>query len=427
MTDLNNFIYTDGMHDVLAVYVNRLLAATLRSEYKNIETLTANRTLSDADTPIQRLDGDGSSWDVMMPTPDAVENHVFLVVNASSGAEVLTLKSNDEVTTLKALAPGGVAFLLPDGDGGYLEASGITDHGALSGLSDDDHAQYLLATGLREWSEQASDPSTPGANKWKLYFKSGGLYFVDDAGTVIGPLGGGSDFLAVLSSAEISITGTNTATLGRMHVCSGSGNYTVTLPAASGNAGKFLGFRFTNTGITTLDGNAAETIDTVTTRPYYQGWTVVLMCDGLNWHTINGVTAGKTQMFFPAQFDTNAGVTHYIDTGQRLNYYAYSTTVNNGDWIEVGLWLSAGTYTCELVGYTGSAGAKLDWTLNGVSQTTAQDWYSASPTKNVVKTFTLTVPFTGYHVLKGTVNGKNASSSGYAWYLSCGSIYPAAY
>lgn len=65
---------------------------------------------------------------------------------------------------------------------------GVTDHGALTGLTDDDHPQYLLASGLREWDEQGSNPSTPSANKWKLFFKSGGLYYIDDAGVVLGPL-----------------------------------------------------------------------------------------------------------------------------------------------------------------------------------------------------------------------------------------------
>lgn len=76
---------------------------------------------------------------------------------------------------------------------------GITDHGALSGLADDDHPQYhndtrgdalyLQLSGLSEWNEQAGDPPTPSANKWKLYFKSGGLYIIDDTGAVIGPVG----------------------------------------------------------------------------------------------------------------------------------------------------------------------------------------------------------------------------------------------
>ncbi len=72
------------------------------------------------------------------------------------------------------------------GDGAQI------DHGGTAGLGDDDHTQYLLATGLREWTEQGSDPSTPGANKWKLYFKAGGLYQIDDAGVVTGPFGTGS-------------------------------------------------------------------------------------------------------------------------------------------------------------------------------------------------------------------------------------------
>ncbi len=65
---------------------------------------------------------------------------------------------------------------------------GVTAHNALSGLSADDHTQYLLTSGLRDWDEQASNPSTPATNKWKLFFKPSGLYYIDDAGVVLGPL-----------------------------------------------------------------------------------------------------------------------------------------------------------------------------------------------------------------------------------------------
>lgn len=37
--------------------------------------------------------------------------------------------------------------------------------------------------------EQAADVATPAAGFWKTYFKEGGLYWVDDAGVVAGPLG----------------------------------------------------------------------------------------------------------------------------------------------------------------------------------------------------------------------------------------------
>lgn len=45
--------------------------------------------------------------------------------------------------------------------------------------------------------EQASDPAAPATGRWKYYFKAGGLYIIDDAGVVTGPLGvtgsGGGD------------------------------------------------------------------------------------------------------------------------------------------------------------------------------------------------------------------------------------------
>jgi len=63
-----------------------------------------------------------------------------------------------------------------------------TDHGALGGLSDDDHPQYLLSSGLRDWDEQSVNPSTPAANKWKVFFKADGFYIIDDAANVLGPL-----------------------------------------------------------------------------------------------------------------------------------------------------------------------------------------------------------------------------------------------
>ncbi len=81
-----------------------------------------------------------------------------------------------------------------------IPGGGVTDHGALTGLSDDDHLQYLTKDGLREWDEQGSDPSTPAANKWKVYFKAGGLYIIDDAGVVTGPLGIGGGGGANLST-----------------------------------------------------------------------------------------------------------------------------------------------------------------------------------------------------------------------------------
>lgn len=49
-------------------------------------------------------------------------------------------------------------------------------------------AGAVMKDGLTEWSEQASDGSTPASTKWRLYFKSGGIFLIDDLGAVTGPL-----------------------------------------------------------------------------------------------------------------------------------------------------------------------------------------------------------------------------------------------
>lgn len=59
-------------------------------------------------------------------------------------------------------------------------------------------------------TERASAPSTPDTGDWRLYFKSDGLYVVDDAGTETGPFGpGGSastDFAYVVEHGATAAT-----------------------------------------------------------------------------------------------------------------------------------------------------------------------------------------------------------------------------
>lgn len=110
-----------------------------------------------------------------------------------------------------------------------------------------------------------------------------------------GATGGGSasDLLSTLTAAEISVTTTATATISRMHVCTGtSADYTVTLPAASGLAGKLLGIRLAGVAamskLVTIDGNGSETIDGSLTRILWAGESCILLCDGSNWFKIAG-------------------------------------------------------------------------------------------------------------------------------------------
>lgn len=119
MNTLVDFTYVNKQNDVMAEYVNRLLAATFRSEYKNVETLSADVELTDGDTPIQVWDPDGGNYNGILPAPDAVENHPYLIRNAG-GSGTITVKSNDEATTHAVLNAGEFVFLLPDGEGEYV-------------------------------------------------------------------------------------------------------------------------------------------------------------------------------------------------------------------------------------------------------------------------------------------------------------------
>lgn len=117
-----------------------------------------------------------------------------------------------------------------------------------------------------------------------------------------------TDFVTGLGSTEVSVTTTANLTISRMHVCSGtSADYTVTLPAASGNAGKCIGIRMDPalTKLVTVDANSTELIDGFQTRIMWANEVAILLCDGAGWSKIAGktipmiskLTAGSNQTF----------------------------------------------------------------------------------------------------------------------------------
>lgn len=120
MTTLNDFYPTDDVDDVLDNWIQDLIGSSLRSEYKNIETLSGTRVLLDADTPIQRFDCNGANRIVELPASDAVNNHPYILVNATaSGSWTLDVQSNGGVSQ-RVLNVAGAVLCLPDGDGDYL-------------------------------------------------------------------------------------------------------------------------------------------------------------------------------------------------------------------------------------------------------------------------------------------------------------------
>jgi hypothetical protein len=102
------------------------------------------------------------------------------------------------------------------------------------------------------------------------------------------------DMLSPLAAgAEVAVTGATTALIDRWHKISGtSADYTITLPAAAGLGGRFIGFRVLGAAAAskfyTLDGNSGETIDGATTRVLWAEETAVLLCDGSNWFKVAG-------------------------------------------------------------------------------------------------------------------------------------------
>lgn len=115
-----------------------------------------------------------------------------------------------------------------------------------------------------------------------------------------------ADFVSQLVSAESAITGTaSPTTFDTVYKCTGtSGDYTVTLPAVSGNSGKFMCFRGgTSTELTkvvTIDGNGTEKIQTGRLSIALL-WDEVLWlyCDGVQWWIISHTHAGW-QTFTPS-------------------------------------------------------------------------------------------------------------------------------
>ncbi len=119
------------------------------------------------------------------------------------------------------------------------------------------------------------------------------------SGTFSGTSSGTNTGDQTITSTDSSVTGAATATLSTSlaaltwNVCSGtSANYTLSLPAVSGNANKFAAIRM-DIGLTklvTVDGNGSETIDGALTRVMWAQETAILLCDGSTWTKIAGRT-----------------------------------------------------------------------------------------------------------------------------------------
>lgn len=155
---------------------------------------------------------------------------------------------------------------------------------------------------------QASTPSNPSAGNYKVYVKdsTGKLTILNSSGTET-DVGVGSTTLAVASK-----TGAYTATTSDdvLLVDATSGAITITLYAASGNSGKTIRIKKTDSSFNnvTIDGNSSETIDGATTiKLNIQDEAVTLLCDGSNWEILEKRTPQKLTSYSPTLNNVTLG------------------------------------------------------------------------------------------------------------------------
>lgn len=135
--------------------------------------------------------------------------------------------------------------------------------------------------------------------------------------------------------------------------------------------------------------------------------------DNLN-HLYNNLQRRCGMWHYEAEVLTGNAITKGTSGGSQYhNIIAYQNASANADSFQQSFVLAAGDYTLKILGRKRTNGGKLDWTIDGVSIATGQDWYNGTNTDNDIQTISVTIAEGGRHVLKGTVNGKNASSSGY--------------
>lgn len=151
------------------------------------------------------------------------------------------------------------------------------------------------------FDEQPSDVSTPAAGFWRAFFKSDGMYVIDDAGTVTGPfgVGGGGGSVAtdtIWDAAGDLVVGTGADAAARLAIGATDGMAVRRVAGAVAWAfppGHVLD-RTTFTGNVSITATTEATANTVVTAGAiaFDGSTVVdiqFFCPGVSFQATNGV------------------------------------------------------------------------------------------------------------------------------------------
>ncbi|KKK44553.1 hypothetical protein LCGC14_3166900 [marine sediment metagenome] len=173
----------------------------------------------------------------------------------------------------------------------FVSASGfLSDHGNLSGLSDDDHAQYLLTDGTRsltgDWdntSRRIRNTGTAEVISTAPPTPVTGLLWLDTAAS--GLTGSGSVLPLITITSNTVLTLSNVVVL-----CDAAAeNILVTLPTASGEVGRNYSIKKIDStaNLVTISGINSETIDdaliAVLTAQYE---SLPVVTDGSRWYIL---------------------------------------------------------------------------------------------------------------------------------------------
>jgi hypothetical protein len=147
----------------------------------------------------------------------------------------------------------------------------------------------------------------------------------------------------------------------------------VTLPAASGNAGKHIGFRMGSatalTKLVTIDGNASETIDGATTRIMWSEETAILLCDGSNWFKIAGKSIPMTVHLSRSTDQTgitgSAWTQIYFTTKDDGTDFLWDSANNRAKVVRPGKYVA--TVFCYANSASGQTGAYIALSVNSVA------------------------------------------------------------
>lgn len=128
--------------------------------------------------------------------------------------------------------------------------------------------------------------------------------------------------------SNIAITGAYTMgsnSFGNLHFCSGTtADYTLTLPAVSGNTGRIVTIQMSNTltKLVTVDGNGSEMIDGALTRIMWANESCVLYCDGTAWRKVGGRSIPMVGAITPSATQTISNNTDTKRTGMNTTFGA---------------------------------------------------------------------------------------------------------